>query len=234
MSGSKSKIAVTLLGALAFGANAQAMNLGVKDDKPRQTLGAVREAAPQVKKGMPLAAKVVFSVLGTLGIVEFGHSMVGGLTNSKFGRYSLGRLIKNHVNKNKQPDLGEQDNENPNEQNNEEKNEEKDENLNAVLEKFKAADPSAFNSNKNKIIDFYKKIINKKYKVGENINKSCEEAVNSIISFMNTPNVENGLKIEFNGSYRFAFKDIRYNIQFALDDKFKIIGFGKIILNTTK
>ena len=51
---------------------------------------------------------------------------------------------------------------------------------------------------------------------------------------MKTPNVENGLKIEFNGTYRFAFKDIRYNIQFALDDEFKIMGFGKIILNTTK
>ena len=232
MSGSKSKIAVTLLGALAFGANAQAMNLGVKDDKPRQTLGAVREAAPQVKKGMPLAAKVVFSVLATLGIVEFGHSMVGGLTNSKFGRYSLGRLIKNHVNKNKQPDLGAQDNEKNIE--NDQNDDEKDENLNAVLKKFRDAAPSAFDSKKDGLINFYKKIINKKYSINNDCNEVCKEAANSIINFMNAPNVENGLKIEFNGSYRFAFKDIRYNIQFALDDKFKIIGCGKIILNTTK
>ena len=41
MSRSKSKIAVTLLGALAFGANAQAMNSGVKDVKSEQTIGTV-------------------------------------------------------------------------------------------------------------------------------------------------------------------------------------------------
>ena len=59
------------------------------------------------------------------------------------------------------------------------------------------------------------------------------DLVNSIDAEVKISN-ENGLKIEFNGSYRFAFKDIRYNIQFALDDEFKIMGFGKIILNTTK
>ena len=37
----KGTMAVALLGALAFGANAQAMNSGVKDVKTEQTLGAV-------------------------------------------------------------------------------------------------------------------------------------------------------------------------------------------------
>ena len=220
MSRSKSKIAVTLLSALACSAGASAKDFGVKNfDNSKQT-GTVGRAASQAKKGMPLVAKVVAGTLGTLAGLEFIHSMIGGFTDSKLGSYSFGRLIKNRVKKNEQPN----DNE-------------KYKNLNAVLKKFKDAAPSAFDSNKNKIIDFYKKIINEKYEVGKNINESCKEAVNSIISFMKTPNVENGLKIEFNGSYgsyRFAFKDIRYNIQFALDDEFKIIGFGKIILNTTK
>ena len=118
------------------------MNLGVKDDKPRQTLGAVREAAPQVK---------------------------GGFTNSKFGRYSLGRLIKNHVNKNKQPDLGAQDNKNPNKQNNEgkaDKNKDKskkeniDDEEEIVLSLF---EDLSSEDTKLKILNAYRKIKNKKY-----------------------------------------------------------------------
>lgn len=166
---------------------------------------------------MPLSAKVIVGTLGTLGSLELIHSMIGGFTDSKAGSYSFGRLIKNCVKKNEQPN----DNE-------------KYKNLNAVLKKFKDAAPSAFDSNENKITDFYKKNINEKYEVGKNINESCKEAVNSIISFMNTPNVENGLKIEFNGSYRFTFKGVKCYITFTVHDEVKIVGFGKIILNTTK
>ncbi|MBR0183863.1 MAG: hypothetical protein IJQ10_01680 [Clostridia bacterium] len=159
MSGSKSKIAVTLLSALACSAGASAKDFGVENfNKPKQTLGAVGGAAPQVKKGMPLSAKVIVGTLGTLGSLELIHSMIGGFTDSEAGSYSFGRLIKNRVKKNKQPDLGAQDNEKNIE--NDQNNDEKDENLNAVLKKFQEAAPSAFDSNKNKITDFYKKIIN--------------------------------------------------------------------------
>ena len=49
---------------------------------------------------MPLAAKVIAGTLGTLGGLEFIHSMIGGFTDSKAGSYSFGRLIKNCVKKN--------------------------------------------------------------------------------------------------------------------------------------
>ena len=59
MSGSKSKIAITLLSTLACSAGASAKDFGVKNfDNSKQT-GTVGRAASQVKKGMPLAAKVV-------------------------------------------------------------------------------------------------------------------------------------------------------------------------------
>ena len=117
---------------------------------------------------------------------------------------------------------------NPNEQNNEEKNDEKDENLNAVLKKFRDAAPSAFDSNKDRLIGFYKKIINKKYNIGEDF----KEAANLIINFMNTPNVENGLKIECNKFYSFTFKGVRCTIVFFSNDEVKIVGARKVILNT--
>ncbi len=237
MSGSKSKIAVILLSALTFSADASAKDFGVKNfDNSKQTLGAVGGAAPQVKKGMPLSAKVIVGTLGTLGSLELIHSMIGGFTDSKLGSYSIGRAIRNRVKKNEQPDLGTKDDGKSNERINEKNIDDiqEDENLNAVLKKFKDAAPSAFDSNENKITDFYKKNINEKYEVGKNINESCKEAVNSIISFMNTPNVENGLKIEFNGSYRFTFKGVKCYITFTVHDEVKIVGFGKIILNTTK
>jgi hypothetical protein len=116
MSRSKSKIVVTLLSALTFSSGASAKDFGVKNfNSSGQSLGAVGGAATQVKikKGMPLAAKAIVGTLGTLGSLELIHSMIGGFTDSKLGSYSLGRLIRNHVNKNKQPGVpNEQDDEN--------------------------------------------------------------------------------------------------------------------------
>lgn len=46
MSGSKSKIAVTLLSALTFSAGASAKDFGVKNfNEPKKTLGAVRRGS---------------------------------------------------------------------------------------------------------------------------------------------------------------------------------------------
>ena len=232
MSRSKSKIAITLLSTLAFSAGASAKDFGVKNfDNSKQT-GTVGRAASQAKKGMPLAAKAVAGTLGTLAGLEFIHSMIGGFTDSEAGSYSFGRLIRNRVKKTKQPDLGAQDNEKNIE--NDQNNDEKDENLNAVLKKFQEAAPSAFDSNKNKIIDFYKKITNEKYSINNDCSEVCKEAANSIINFMNAPNVENELKIEYNNFYSFTFKDVKYSIVFLLNDEVKIVGAGKVILNTIK
>ena len=101
MSRSKSKIAVTLLGALAFGANAQAMNSGVKDVKSEQTIGAVGGARNQHKKtNWQKIAKIgVFSVAG-LAALETIRSIIGGVTDSKLGSFSIGRAIRNRIKKN--------------------------------------------------------------------------------------------------------------------------------------
>ena len=101
MSRSKSKIAVTLLGALAFGANAQAMNSGVKDVKSEQTIGAVGGARNQHKKiNWQKIAKIGgFSVAG-LAALETIHSIIGGVTDSKLGSFSIGRAIRNRIKEN--------------------------------------------------------------------------------------------------------------------------------------
>ena len=176
MSGSKSKIAVTLLGALAFGANAQAMNLGVKDDKPRQTLGAVREAAPQVKKGMPLTAKVVAGTFGTLAGLEFIRNMIGGFTNYKLGSYTIGRVIRNRVKKNEQPDLGEQDNKNPNVQNNEEKNEE----IKSILPNHEPNTNIVSPENRLRSINFMNKMVNKMPEDIQHLGKNVVEYLSKV------------------------------------------------------
>ena len=57
MSGSKSKIAITLLSTLACSAGASAKDFGVKNfDNSKQT-GTVGRAASQAKKGMPACSK---------------------------------------------------------------------------------------------------------------------------------------------------------------------------------
>ena len=233
MSGSKSKIAITLLSTLACSAGASAKDFGVKNfDNSKQT-GTVGRAASQAKKGMPLAAKVVAGTLGTLAGLEFIHSMIGGFTDSKLGSYSFGRLIRNRVKKTKQPGLGAQDNEKNIE--NVQNNDEKDENLNAVLEKFRNAAPSAFDSRKDGLINFYKKIINKEYSINNDCDEFCKEAANLIINFMDNPNAEDGLKIEYNNSYRFTFKGVKCFILFTLKNRVngvQIVGASKTILNT--
>ena len=73
MSRSKSsKIAVTLLGALAFGASAQAIGSGVKDVKSGQSLGAVGGVTSEnniarIKKGLSILSKVLIGAGITFG-----------------------------------------------------------------------------------------------------------------------------------------------------------------------
>ena len=170
--------------------------------------------------------------MGTLTGLEFIREIIGGFTNYELGSYTMGRVIRNLVKKNEQPYSGEHSDEKLNERNDEGENDEKDENLNAVLKKFKDAAPNAFDSKKDGLINFYKKIINKKYSINNDCNEVCKEAANSIINFMNAPNVENELKIEYNNFYSFTFKGVKCFIMFTLHDEVKIVGASKTILNT--
>ena len=114
------KIAVTLLGALAFGASdASAMNTSKNRTQNPQTVGTVGGVRNQTKKiNWKKIAKIGgFSVAGLVAL-EAVHSAIGGFTDSKFGNYSIGRAIKNYVNKNNQP--GPED-ENPNPEGNDKK-----------------------------------------------------------------------------------------------------------------
>ena len=117
MSGSnKSRIAVTLLSALAFGANAQAQDLNknkitktdgfsIKSTKPAQNSGKSGRVMTGETRQIDWKT-VVGGTIGVLFTAETVHSIVGAATDSKLGSYSVGRAIKNYVNENKQRDPG--------------------------------------------------------------------------------------------------------------------------------
>ncbi|MBO6126886.1 MAG: hypothetical protein J6P21_02670 [Clostridia bacterium] len=116
----KSRIAVTLLSALAFGANAQAQaqaqdlnknkitktdGFSIKSTKPAQNSGKSGRVTIEETKSIDWKT-VVGGTIGVLVAGETVHSIVGAATDSKLGSYSVGRAIKNYVNKNKQRDPG--------------------------------------------------------------------------------------------------------------------------------
>ena len=93
----RDKVALLLACAsVVGGSKASAMNSEYKASSPRTT-AAVRGATSQVRKGMPLAAKVIAGTLGTLGILELGRNIVGLTTSLKLGKYSAGRVIQNSL-----------------------------------------------------------------------------------------------------------------------------------------
>lgn len=203
MSRSKSKIAVTLLGALAFGANAQAMNQGVKDVKSEQTIEAVEGARNQPKKiNWKKIAKIGgFSIAG-LAVLETIHSIVGGVTDSKFGSFSIGRAIRNRIRNNGQ--------------HNEEKN---DENLNAVLEKFRKGAENCsdlFKNSEEVIRNTYKKILNKNYQL--NVKGNIDKKIaNIVLDFIAGKKITEGnTEITASGQNSFIlrinFKNKVYNV----------------------
>ena len=111
----KRRFAVTLLGVLAFGANAQAKDLNnkitktdgfsIKSTKPAQNSGKSGRVTIEETKSIDWKT-VVGGTIGVLFTAETVHSIVGAATDSKLGSYSVGRAIKNYVNKNKQPGPG--------------------------------------------------------------------------------------------------------------------------------
>ena len=88
MSGSKSKIAITLLVALTFGASAQAMNSGVKDAKPGQSLGAVGGVNSKTNiardgKALSMLSKVLIGFGVTFGVAAAANETVAGIMWAK-------------------------------------------------------------------------------------------------------------------------------------------------------
>lgn len=53
---------------------------------------------------MPLAAKVIASTVGTLVSLEVIHSIIGVAKSSKFGKYSIGRVVQERIEKKIQAD----------------------------------------------------------------------------------------------------------------------------------
>jgi len=112
----KRRFAVTLLGVLAFGANAQAKDLNnkitktdgfsIKSTKPAQNSGKSGRVTIEETKSIDWKT-VVGGTIGVLFTAETVHSIVGAATDSKLGSYSVGRAIKNYINKNKQRGPGE-------------------------------------------------------------------------------------------------------------------------------
>lgn len=100
---SKKKLVLTLACASVLGGKAQAINSGVKDVKSEQAIGAIGGARNQPKKiNWHKIAKIGgFSIAG-LAVLQTIHSIVGGVTDSKAGSYSIGRAIRNHLKKSEQ------------------------------------------------------------------------------------------------------------------------------------
>ncbi len=99
----KDKIALFLACASVLGGKTQAMNIS-KVQNP-QTIGTVGGARNQSKKiNWGKIAKIGGFTVAGLVALETIHSLIGGLTDSKLGSYSIGRAIKNYVNKNGQPE----------------------------------------------------------------------------------------------------------------------------------
>lgn len=173
MSRSKSKIAVTLLGALAFGANAQAMNSGVKDVKSEQTIGAVGGARNQHKKiNCQKIAKIGgFSVAG-LAALETIHSIIGGVTDSKLGSFSIGRAIRNRIKKGV---------------------------LDEILKKFQAVGELS-EDKKNILIQCHKNVSNpEKLQVPEELKVDDSDKANNFLDFMKTG--EGNVKLSVSGGF---------------------------------
>ena len=244
MSRSKSKIAVTLLGALAFGANAQAMNSGVKDVKSEQTIGAVGGARNQHKKiNWQKIAKIGgFSVAG-LAALETIHSIIGGVTDSKLGSFSIGRAIRNRIKKNEQ--LSNQGN-NPEMTNNERsdnqgennpkviennpiisnKNENIDNNgvLDEILKKFQAVGELS-EDKKNILIQSHKNVYNP-----EKLQVVDSDKANNFLNFMKTG--EGNIQ-----SKNHLFMIDEYYIVFGrTSDKhlLVVVDYGRLILRILK
>ena len=109
------KIALALACASVFVGKTQA----AQNVKTAQTLGAVVGARNQPKKiNWNKIAKIGGFTVAGLAALEAIHSLIGGFTDSKFGSYSFGRLIRNHVKKNEHLDLGARDDEKLNGQDN--------------------------------------------------------------------------------------------------------------------
>ena len=98
---SRRKIALALACTSIFGGKTQAMNIS-KVQNP-QTIGAVGGARNQPKKiNWGKITKISGFTVAGLAALETIHSLIGGLTDSKLGSYSIGRAIRNYVKKNEQ------------------------------------------------------------------------------------------------------------------------------------
>ena len=104
----RSKIALFLACMSVLGNSTSAMNAN-KVQNP-QTIGTVGGARNQPKKiNLGKIAKIGGFTVAGLAALETIHSLIGGLTDSKLGSYSIGRAIRNRVKKNEQPDSGKPD-----------------------------------------------------------------------------------------------------------------------------
>ncbi len=97
----KDKIALFLACASVLGGKTQAMN----KPQSQETVAAVGEAADKSKTKKIDWNKILkiggFAVAG-LAALEIIRNFIGGFTDSKVGSYSIGRAIRNFLNKNNQ------------------------------------------------------------------------------------------------------------------------------------
>ena len=106
----KNKFAALAACASILGSETSAMNSNKIEVKKTQTIGTVGGARNQPKK---INWKKIVTIGGLVvagGVVlETIHSLIGGFTDSKLGKWSIGEVIKNRLKKNKQSDYGNQD-----------------------------------------------------------------------------------------------------------------------------
>ncbi len=224
MGRSKSKIAVALLGALAFGAGAQTVNSGVKDAKLEQSLGAVGVATSKTnvardEKGLLILSKVLIGAGITVGIAA---SIAVALLKDKYkDKYTLINLTRSEIKEDAGVPGGSEENNISEDLDNENMKENNDEALNIVLKKFQYADSKNFGRIKNFLIKSHENALNEsKCQFIENLSSKEGEASKAILDFIKSGKNAKDLTItgELNTVFKIVYKNESYYCGFGTED----------------
>ena len=88
-----------------LGSETSAMNSNKIEVKKTQTIVKAEGRTQPKKINWKNIVKIGGLVVAGGAVVETIHSLIGGFTDSKLGKWSIGEVIKNRLKKNKQPDL---------------------------------------------------------------------------------------------------------------------------------
>ena len=96
------KFAAIMVCASVLSSKTSAMNTDKNQVKIPQTLGSVRGATFEYQSKKINLEKVALAAVGSIVVLEAVRNIIGGFTKHKIGSYTLGRLMSNSINKDKE------------------------------------------------------------------------------------------------------------------------------------